>query len=62
MSLENAPTHIKLAIDLIALLEDNKIDNQVAIDALTLALNDFKAKQKHANNALSAAAKTAPQP
>ncbi|MEL0638078.1 DUF2496 domain-containing protein [Marinomonas sp. TI.3.20] len=44
MSLENAPEHVKLAIDLIALLEDNKIDNQVAIDALTLALHDFQAK------------------
>ncbi|REG82225.1 DUF2496 domain-containing protein [Marinomonas pollencensis] len=46
MSLENAPAHIKLAIDLIALLEDNQIDNQVAIDALTLALKDFEAKKQ----------------
>lgn len=44
MSLENAPQHIKLAIDLIALLEDNKIDNQVAVDALKLALKDFQKK------------------
>ncbi|MGO3346025.1 MAG: DUF2496 domain-containing protein [Marinomonas sp.] len=45
MPLENAPEHIKLAIDLIALIEDNNIDNQVAIDALTLALKDFQSKK-----------------
>lgn len=50
MSLENAPAHIKLAIDLIALLEDNQIDNQVAIDALTLVLKDCKAKQAQDNH------------
>lgn len=46
MSLENAPTHIKLAVDLIEMLEESNIDNQAIIDALTIALNDFKAKQQ----------------
>lgn len=44
MSIENAPDHVKLAIDLIELLESNHIDNQVAIDALTITLKDFKRK------------------
>ncbi|MBJ7553491.1 DUF2496 domain-containing protein [Marinomonas spartinae] len=46
MSLDNAPTHIKLAVDLIEMLEESNIDNQIIIDALTIALTDFKAKQK----------------
>ncbi|SBS38536.1 hypothetical protein MSP8887_03351 [Marinomonas spartinae] len=46
MSLDNAPTHIKLAVDLIEMLEESNTDNQTIIDALTIALNDFKAKQK----------------
>ncbi|MBM6551702.1 pleiotropic regulatory protein RsmS [Marinomonas ostreistagni] len=44
MSLENAPDHIKLAVDLIALLEDNEIDQQTAIAALKIVLQDFETK------------------
>ena len=42
--LENAPEHIQLAVDLIHLLESNKIDNKVAIAALEIVLTDFKNK------------------
>jgi hypothetical protein len=45
MSLENAPKHIQLAVDLIDLLETNNIDTEVAIQALEIVLKDFK--QKH---------------
>lgn len=45
MSLESAPTHVQLAVDLIELLEVNNIDNDVAIKALQLVLADCKAKQ-----------------
>lgn len=42
--LDNAPEHIQLAVDLIHLLESNKIDQQVAIAALEIVLTDFKHK------------------
>ena len=45
MTIENAPPHIKLAIDIIQLLEENDIENQLAIDALKIVLNDFQQKQ-----------------
>ncbi|PYF83542.1 uncharacterized protein DUF2496 [Marinomonas alcarazii] len=44
MSLEHAPDHVKLAVDLIELLESNDIKPQVAVDALTIVLRDFKGK------------------
>ena len=44
MSLENAPKHIQLAVDLIELLETNNISSQVAVAALELVLADFQAK------------------
>ncbi|MDX1320416.1 MAG: DUF2496 domain-containing protein [Oceanospirillum sp.] len=44
MSLETAPDHIKLAVDLIELLETNKIDNRVAEQALEIVLKDIRAK------------------
>ena len=46
MSLENAPQHIQLAVDLIELLETNEIDNQVAVDALKIVLADAEEKLK----------------
>lgn len=45
-TLENAPQEIKLAVDLIQLLEENDIDVHTAIDALQIVLNDFKNKAK----------------
>ncbi|MBU1295766.1 MAG: YbaM family protein [Gammaproteobacteria bacterium] len=44
MSLDHAPDHIKLAVDLIELLESHDIDPSVAVGALTIALRDFQAK------------------
>lgn len=44
MSLETAPDHIKLAVDLIELLETNQIDNRIAEQALEIVLKDVRAK------------------
>ena len=44
MSLENAPDHIKLAVDLIELLENNKIETATAIAALEVVLEDYQRK------------------
>ncbi len=44
MSMETAPDHIKLAVDLIELLESNGIDNRVAEQALEIVLKDVRAK------------------
>lgn len=43
-SLADAPPAVQLAVDLIELLEQNKIDNNTAIEALEIILNDFKKK------------------
>lgn len=48
-TLNDAPKSIQLAVDLIQLLEENDIDNQVAIDALEIVLNDFKQKENNLN-------------
>ncbi len=45
VSLADAPKAIQLAVDLIQLLEENRIETQLAIDALQIVLNDFKQKQ-----------------
>ncbi|RBO79555.1 DUF2496 domain-containing protein [Marinomonas aquiplantarum] len=44
MSLERAPNHVKLAVDLIELLETNAIAPDVAVEALRLVLKDFENK------------------
>ncbi|WP_083789355.1 DUF2496 domain-containing protein [Marinomonas sp. MED121] len=44
MPLDNAPKHIKLAVDLIEILEENQIDEKTAIKALKIVLDDYKAK------------------
>ena len=44
MSLDTAPDHIKLAVDLIELLEEHNLDEKITIDALKIALNDFENK------------------
>lgn len=46
MSLDFAPDHIKLAVDLIELLESHQVKPHVAVDALTIVLHDFQEKQK----------------
>ncbi|CED71086.1 putative uncharacterized protein [Aliivibrio wodanis] len=44
--LDNAPDEIKLAVDLIYLLEKNNVDKDTVIKALEIVLNDFK-KTRH---------------
>jgi hypothetical protein len=46
MSLDNAPKHVQLAVDLIELLETNNVKSQVAVAALELVLADFQTKLK----------------
>ena len=41
---EQAPEHVKLAVDLIMLLEQNDINPQVAIDALDIVKQDYQRK------------------
>ncbi len=48
MSLEKAPKHIKLAVDLIDILESNGIDPETAVQALEIVLKDFKKQQVEA--------------
>ncbi|WP_438463564.1 DUF2496 domain-containing protein [Marinomonas sp. PE14-40] len=47
MPLENAPKHIQLAVDLIEILETNKVDNETAVAALSIVLEDYKAKRNN---------------
>ncbi|WP_158007217.1 pleiotropic regulatory protein RsmS [Aliivibrio fischeri] len=42
--LDNAPDEIKLAVDLIYLLESNEVDKETAIKALEIVFSDFKNK------------------
>ncbi|PQJ88877.1 pleiotropic regulatory protein RsmS [Aliivibrio sifiae] len=42
--LDNAPDDIKLAVDLIYLLENNNVEIKTAISALKIVLNDFENK------------------
>lgn len=44
MSLETAPAHIKLAVDLIQLLEENNLEPQVVLDALAIVEQDYRHK------------------
>ncbi len=44
MSLENAPKHIQLAVDLIQLLEENPIATKTVIAALEIVQQDFQRK------------------
>ncbi len=44
--LENAPDDVKLAVDLIYLLESNGIDPQVALSALKIVQTDLENKLK----------------
>ncbi|EHD22694.1 MULTISPECIES: pleiotropic regulatory protein RsmS [Brenneria] len=46
MSLENAAPEIKLAVDLIMLLEDNHIDPLVALAALEIVRKDLQQKAR----------------
>ncbi|WP_349921685.1 pleiotropic regulatory protein RsmS [Aeromonas veronii] len=48
MSLENAPPEIKLAVDLIELLETNDIDPALALAALAIVQRDYERKIQQA--------------
>lgn len=44
--LSSAPEHVKLAVDLIFLLEDNQVEISTALKALKIVEQDLKAKLK----------------
>jgi Protein of unknown function (DUF2496). len=44
MSLENAPDEVKLAVDLIMLLEDHAIPAETVLKALEIVRKDFEGK------------------
>ncbi|WP_409439609.1 DUF2496 domain-containing protein [Psychromonas sp. GE-S-Ul-11] len=46
-TLANAPIEIKLAVDLIQLLEETDVELETTISALEIALKDFKNKRAH---------------
>lgn len=46
MSLENAPDEVKLAVDLIMLLEQHAIPPQTVLRALDIVKRDYESKQK----------------
>ncbi|WP_338363422.1 pleiotropic regulatory protein RsmS [uncultured Pseudoalteromonas sp.] len=43
--LENAPTHVKLAVDLIMLLEQHEVAPEDVLKALDIVKSDFEQKQ-----------------
>lgn len=51
MSLENAAPEIKLAVDLIMLLEENDIEPLVVLAALEIVRQDFLKKAQKENEA-----------
>ena len=46
MSLENAPDEVKLAVDLIMLLENHEIPAETVLKALEIVRPDFEGKVK----------------
>lgn len=45
MSLENAPDDVKLAVDLIVLLEENQVEPETVLKALEIVKRDYEKKQ-----------------
>ena len=45
MSLENAPDEIKLAVDLIVLLEENQMEPEIVLQALEIVKQDYEKKR-----------------
>lgn len=45
-TLDSAPDHIKLAVELIQILEESKIDPDTALAALEIVQQDIKRQQK----------------
>lgn len=48
MSLEEAPDDIKLAVDLIMLLEESQIDPEIVLAALEIVRKDYEKKLREA--------------
>ncbi|MGF1687664.1 pleiotropic regulatory protein RsmS [Photobacterium japonica] len=48
--LDNAPAEVKLAVDLIYLLESNEIDPKVALAALAMVKSDLERKVAQEDN------------
>ncbi|HDT1379805.1 TPA: pleiotropic regulatory protein RsmS [Klebsiella aerogenes] len=48
MSLENAPDEVKLAVDLIMLLEENRVSAKAVLGALDIIKRDYENKLKNA--------------
>jgi Protein of unknown function (DUF2496) len=44
MTLENAPDEVRLAVDLIMLLEENQLSAQTVLAALAIVQRDFEKK------------------
>lgn len=44
MSLENAPDEVKLAVDLIVLLEENQMGPETVLKALEIVKQDYEKK------------------
>lgn len=49
MSLKEAPAHVILAVDLIEILENNRISPDIVLAALPLIQRDFERKQASQN-------------
>ncbi|GAA0513452.1 pleiotropic regulatory protein RsmS [Tatumella terrea] len=47
MSLDTAPEEVKLAVDLIMLLEQNQLSPRVVLEALEIVRKDYIAKLKN---------------
>lgn len=47
MSLENAPDEVKLAVDLIVLLEENRLPARTVLRALEIVMRDYENKLKN---------------
>lgn len=45
MSLESAPDEVKLAVDLIVLLEENQVAPETVLKALEIVKRDYETKQ-----------------
>ena len=45
-SINNAPSHVKLAVDLIMLLEQKNLEPNDALDALKIVESDFQKKRQ----------------
>ncbi|WJV55087.1 pleiotropic regulatory protein RsmS [Pectobacteriaceae bacterium CE90] len=47
MSLENAAPEVKLAVDLIMLLETNHVEPEIVLAALDIVRRDYQQKTQH---------------